>query len=187
LQDKEGYTPLHIAAGYLNRGVVRLLLSAGADPELSDRMDRSALDLIVALKQNTPTTPDFFARRGALDEVAKELETHLYEELEPRAILAKRTLPNPKAGEDPEAGPGPTEYLVLWSDGSEETWEPERNVADDVIADFEAGLEYASAKRVLERRRGAVNEYLVEVRQHFVCCVVTLAPRADASVTCAVG
>ena len=71
LQDKDGYTPLHIAAGYLNRGVVRLLLAAGADPELSDKQGRSALDLIVALKQNTPTTPDFFARRGALDDVAK--------------------------------------------------------------------------------------------------------------------
>ena len=71
LQDKDGYTPLHIAAGYLNRGVVRLLLAAGADPELSDRQGRSALDLVVSIKQNTPTTPDFFARRGALDDVVK--------------------------------------------------------------------------------------------------------------------
>ena len=71
LQDKDGYTPLHIAAGYLTRGVVRLLLAAGADPELSDRQGRSALDLVVSIKQNTPTTPDFFARRGALDDVVK--------------------------------------------------------------------------------------------------------------------
>ena len=42
--------------------------------------------------------------------------------------------------------------------------QPERNVADDVIADFEAGLEYASARRILDRRRGAVTEYLLEVR-----------------------
>ena len=165
LQDKEGYTPLHIAAGYLNRGVVRLLLSAGADPELEDRQGRSALDLIVALKENTPTTPDFFARRGALDEVAKaradvlacgtledrsegmclwfnapaldsawlaysacmcvcvcaqELETHLFEELEPCAIVAKR-------GSSTEEGAGPVEYLVNWGDGSEETWEVSSN------------------------------------------------------------
>jgi hypothetical protein len=42
--------------------------------------------------------------------------------------------------------------------------QPERNIADDVIADYEAGLEYASATRIVDRRRGAVTEYLVEVR-----------------------
>jgi signal recognition particle protein len=71
MQDKEGYTPLHIAAGYLNRGVVRVLLAAGADPELQDKQGRSALDLIVSLKENTPNTAELFTRRAALDEVAK--------------------------------------------------------------------------------------------------------------------
>jgi hypothetical protein len=96
--------------------VAALLLTAGADPELPDKQGRSALDLIAALKQNTPSTPDFFARRGALDQVAKELETHLYEELEPRAILSKRM--NSDAD-----GTGPPEYLVYWGDGAEDTWE----------------------------------------------------------------
>ena len=50
---------------------MRLLLAAGADPELSDKQDRSALDLIVALKEATPNTAEFVTRRGALDEVAK--------------------------------------------------------------------------------------------------------------------
>lgn len=36
-QDKDGYTPLHIAAGYLHKGIVRKLLDAGADPELEDK------------------------------------------------------------------------------------------------------------------------------------------------------
>lgn len=147
--------------------MVALLLSAGADPDLPDKQGRSALDLIAAIKANTPTTPDFFARRGALDGVTKELETHLFEELEPAAILAKRQVGTPG-----EAGAG-VEYLVRWGDGAEETWEPERNVADDVIADFEAGLEYAPARRVLDRRRGAVNEYLVEVRSR-QCSVCAL-------------
>jgi hypothetical protein len=127
----------------------------------------------------------------------QELETHLFEELEPCAIVAKR-------GSATEEGAGPVEYLVNWGDGSEETWEvrtcalactrhafavnlrsmrnvsssdmhthaalpllqPERNIADDVIADFEQGLEYATAVRVLDRRRGGVMEYLVEVRAH---------------------
>lgn len=41
--------------------------------------------------------------------------------------------------------------------------QPERNLADDVIADFQLGLEYCSAGAVLERRRGrAGSEFLVE-------------------------
>ena len=46
----------------------------------------------------------------------QELETHLFEELEPRAVLAKR-------GTAAAEGMGPLEYLVQWSDGSENTWE----------------------------------------------------------------
>jgi hypothetical protein len=69
-QDKVGYTPLHIASGYLNKGVARILLEAGADPELPDTQKRSALDLVLALKSGTPTSPEFFARRAALDDMA---------------------------------------------------------------------------------------------------------------------
>jgi hypothetical protein len=47
---------------------------------------------------------------------AQELETHLFEELEPVAILAKR---GGGTGEDAT----PLEFLVAWSDGSEDTWE----------------------------------------------------------------
>ena len=70
LQDKVGYTPLHIAAGYLNKSVARILLEAGADPELQDQQKRSALDLVLALKSGTPTSPEYFARRAALDDMA---------------------------------------------------------------------------------------------------------------------
>ena len=41
LQDKDGYTPLHIAAGYMYQGVVRLLVKNGADPEKKDKANRS--------------------------------------------------------------------------------------------------------------------------------------------------
>ena len=58
-------------------------------------------------------------------------------------------------------------------------YQPERNLADDVIADFEAGLEYASATRIRDRRRGAVTEYLVEVRARALRC--PSAPRACAA------
>jgi signal recognition particle 43 kDa protein len=69
-QDKVGYTPLHIAAGYLNKSIVRILLEAGADPEAKDKQERSPLDLVLALKSGTPTSPEFFARRAALDDMA---------------------------------------------------------------------------------------------------------------------
>jgi hypothetical protein len=70
VQDKVGYTPLHIAAGYLNKSIVRILLEAGADPEAKDKQERSPLDLVLALKSGTPTSPEFFARRAALDDMA---------------------------------------------------------------------------------------------------------------------
>lgn len=41
--------------------------------------------------------------------------------------------------------------------------QPERNLADDVIADFQLGLEYCSAGAIVERRRGrAGSEFLVK-------------------------
>ena len=90
---------------------------------------------------------------------SQELESFMFEELQPAAILAKRGGGEPLA--EGEAAPG-VEYLVHWGDGSPDTWEPERNIADDVIADFEAGLEYASAVAIsAQRRAGGCTEYLV--------------------------
>ena len=40
-QDSEGYTSLHIAAGYLNTETVETLLGAGANPEEEDDSGRS--------------------------------------------------------------------------------------------------------------------------------------------------
>ncbi len=83
----------------------------------------------------------------------------MFEELQPRAILAKRGEAAPPASGEPHA---PLEYLVHWGDGTPDTWEPERNLADDVVADFEAGLEYASAAAITaQRRANNVTEYLV--------------------------
>ena len=41
VQDKDGYTPLHIAAGYLHERVISLLMRFGADPSLEDNTGRS--------------------------------------------------------------------------------------------------------------------------------------------------
>ena len=72
IQDREaGYTPLHIAAGYLHGSIVRLLLGAGADPEQADKQGRSPSRLVASLKENTPPSPEYVSRRKALDDVAR--------------------------------------------------------------------------------------------------------------------
>lgn len=40
-QDKDGYTPLHIAAGYLHEQTASVLMTNGADPTLEDNSGRS--------------------------------------------------------------------------------------------------------------------------------------------------
>ena len=45
-QDADGYTPLHIAAGYQYVETVAQLLEAGADPDLEDGSGRTPLQLI---------------------------------------------------------------------------------------------------------------------------------------------
>ncbi|OAY66467.1 putative signal recognition particle 43 kDa protein, chloroplastic [Ananas comosus] len=47
------------------------------------------------------------------------------------------------------------EYLVEWRDGGERDWVRAEWVADDVAADFEAGLEYGVAEAVVGRRDAA--------------------------------
>lgn len=76
----------------------------------------------------------------------------MYEDVEVEQILEKRK--NEK---------GMTEYLVKWSDDSEESWEPASNIGEDLVKDFEEGLEYGIAERVLDKREveGKV-EYLVQ-------------------------
>lgn len=69
-QDKDGYTALHIAAGYVHNSVVRALLEAGANPEEEDLKGRSPLLLAQELLERTPrNNPMQFARRMALDQV----------------------------------------------------------------------------------------------------------------------
>eukprot|EP00270_Netrium_digitus_P014423 TRINITY_DN4896_c1_g1_i1.p1 TRINITY_DN4896_c1_g1~~TRINITY_DN4896_c1_g1_i1.p1 ORF type:complete len:442 (+),score=121.15 TRINITY_DN4896_c1_g1_i1:100-1425(+) len=157
-QDKEGFTALHIAAGYVHTTIVKILLDYGADPELEDIKGRSALSLAQDLIERIPkNNPMMFARRLALDQVVKMLDEAIFEEVEVEKILDKRQTSN-----------GQMEYLVSWSDGSEPSWESIENIADDVVRDFEEGLEYGIAESILEKRvtKGPkhrdVVEYLVK-------------------------
>ena len=76
---------------------------------------------------------------------------HLFEEVEPAAILKARTSPS-----------GVREFLVQWPDGRDDAWVGAGDVAPDVVADFDAGLEYAAAEQLLrDRARGDGREFLV--------------------------
>ena len=51
VQDPEGYTPLHMAAGYLHVEAVEELLKAGADITRSDRSGRDVRTLVDNLRE----------------------------------------------------------------------------------------------------------------------------------------
>ena len=59
----------------------------------------------------------------------------MFEEVPPAAIKRVR------AADD---GSGEKEYLVEWLDAFGDSWVPRRDVADDLVRDFENGLEYAA-------------------------------------------
>ncbi|KAF9621492.1 hypothetical protein IFM89_021796 [Coptis chinensis] len=148
-----GLTALHMAAGYVRPGVARMLLEFGADPEVEDDKGRTPLDLAREVLLSTPIgNPMHFARRYGLESVIKVLEEAIYEYAEVEEILEKR-------------GKGDkVEYLVRWKDGGSNEWVRGGFIAEDLVRDFEAGLEYAVAEAVVGKRggEGGKNEYLVK-------------------------
>lgn len=152
-EDKDGYTPLHIASGYLHQEIVKILLEAGANPELQDYSGRSALDLVEMLKANTPATTVTYSRRRALEDVAQCLESFVYEEMLPLSLQASRVSTN-----------GNTEYLIEWPDEYESLWVSEKQVADDLISDFQEGLSSEPFQCILSSKGSEKNgkEYLVQ-------------------------
>lgn len=128
--------PLHMAAGYAQPGAVKALLELGADPEPLDCRDRTPLHIAQeVLKASPQGSPDAIARRMSLDVVVKELEGALYEFVEVDQVIEAR-------GDDDRR-----EYLVQWTDGERE-WVKAEWVSEDLINDFEAGLEYGVAEAV---------------------------------------
>jgi signal recognition particle protein len=140
-KDKDSFTPLHIAAGYLHEKIVETLVRSGANPELEDSTGRSPLDLVETLTKNTPATTVTFARRSVLESIARTLEQFVFEEVPPAAIKKSRVA---------DDGSGTTEYLVEWLDDFADQWVSQRDVADDLVADFERGMEYAAFEKVYE-------------------------------------
>ncbi|GFR41876.1 hypothetical protein Agub_g2659 [Astrephomene gubernaculifera] len=141
LQDKEGFTPLHMAAGYMHTSSCAVLLEGGANPELRDSSGRDVVRLVEGLRGSMPLSMGSVQRRLALEEVANCLTDRLYDEVTPAAVLNMRTGPD-----------GSREFLVAFpaSDGRDDEWVPESRVGSEVLGDFLAGLEYASAEEVLD-------------------------------------
>ncbi|CAL8470619.1 g10161 [Coccomyxa elongata] len=157
LGDKEGYTPLHMAVGYSHVATVAALLEAGADPEVQDRQSRDVIALVESIREKMPIAPEYMGRRMALEQVTALLADNLFEEVEPVAVLKARKNEN-----------GTRDFLVKWSDGSEDSWVPQWNVANDVVEDFDAGLEYGEAERILKSvQRGDTREYLVQWKDDY--------------------
>lgn len=148
-----GLTALHMAAGYVKPDVAKLLMELRADPEVEDDRGRTPLDLAKEVLKATPRgNPMQFARRMGLEGVIRALEEAVFEYVEVQQILEKR-------------GKGVNlEYLVKWKDGEDNEWVKARFVGEDLVRDYEAGLEYAVAEGVIGKRRGddGKNEYLVK-------------------------
>lgn len=151
--NSSGLTALHMAAGYVKPGVVKLLVELGADTEAEDDRRRTPLDLAKEILKATPKgNPMQFPRRLGLEAVVRELEAAVYEYAEVEELLEKR-------------GKGQNlEYLVRWKDGGDNEWVKAAFIAEDLIGDFEAGLEYAVAEVVAAKRVGDEGkmEYLVK-------------------------
>ncbi|GAA0156867.1 homeodomain transcription factor [Lithospermum erythrorhizon] len=136
-----GLTALHIASGYVKPGVVKLLLQFGADPESEDHSCRTPLDLTKEILNVTPKgNPIQFARRLGLENVMTTLENAIFEYALVEEILEKR-------GKD-----SMVEYLVKWKDGEDNEWVKKSLIDEELVKDFEAGLEYAIAEYVLGER-----------------------------------
>ncbi|KAL5791256.1 hypothetical protein ACOSQ2_006144 [Xanthoceras sorbifolium] len=138
-----GLTALHMAAGYVKPGVVKLLVELGADAEVEDDRGLTPLDLAREILKVTPKgNPMQFARRLGLESVIKTLEESVFEYAEVQEILEKR-------------GKGDNiEYLVKWKEGGDPEWVKAGSIAEDLVADYEAGLEYAVAEAVVGTRTG---------------------------------
>jgi signal recognition particle protein len=108
---RDGLATLHMAAGYVKPGVVKVLLELGADPEIQDDKGRVPLDLAKEVLKVTPKgNPVQFARRLGLESVIRMLEGAIFKYAEVQEILEKR-------------GKGDhLEYLVKWKDSGDNEW-----------------------------------------------------------------
>jgi hypothetical protein len=117
------------------------------------KFSHQALSLVEALLQNTPATTTLFTKRLAMEAVLTALRSYMFEEIVPRAVIDKRTTSQ-------------TQYFVDWFDGElkshkqhlyslfsdkgyDPIWVDEADIADDLIEEFEGGVERASVSKII--------------------------------------
>jgi signal recognition particle protein len=158
-RDPDGLTPLHMATGYARENAVSALIELGADPEACDSRGRTPISLTQELIDRLPrANPLQFARRLAMENILKTLESEVFETVEVEQVLDRRV------SLSDSGGGSSIEYLVTWKDGAPPEWVPAASVADDLIKDYEAGLEYGIAEAVIGKRHNGGDgqtEYLV--------------------------
>lgn len=154
-----------MASGYLHTSTIIALLEGGADPEQADRQGRSPLELVESLRDALPpNNPSTVARRIALEDVLKVLTDNLYEDIQPEAVLDVRDVADAEEEDDKKkkVSTKEKEYLVKFPDEAEAIWVDAKYVSEEVVADFNAGLEYAEAEEIVDvRNRGDSRTYLV--------------------------
>ena len=178
IQDKDGYTPLHLAAGYMHSDFVLYMLEIGADPEVKDKAGRNVIDLTADLWKRMPSGPVYFDKRVKLQAISEKIDSVLYEEEIPEKILDKRQ----RQEQDGDgAFPGISrsdsmEYLIQWRKRSEDeepvvSWEPAESLSVQLRKDYDNEIEYCDANKLLDRRVESIQykgrertktEYLVE-------------------------
>lgn len=117
--DKEGFTPLHMAAGYLHNDVCTALLAGGADISKKDRQGRDISALLESLREKM-SSASAIKQRMRLEEVSKAVTYFSYEDVAPAAVLALRKVEGQK------------QYLVQWRDDFEDSWVAEEFMSAEV-------------------------------------------------------
>ena len=173
--DKDGYTPLHLAAGYMHSDFLLFMLGEGADPELKDKAGRTVVDLVADLWKRMPGGPAYLDKRMKLNAIREKIDAVLFEEVLPERILDRRAVGSEDKERDQgeESGSGAPasvigargdkpsiEYLVQWrgsresDDGEEESsgWVPSSYLSAQLRQDYDNDIEYCDAARLLDRR-----------------------------------
>lgn len=173
-----------MAAGYLHTSTIQVLIENNADPEQVDMQGRSPLALVESLRAALPPgNPATAGRRLALEEVLKCLTENvrcaipvafnpvgspsparpmcsspqLFEDVLPESVLDCRD-----AVDEEGESVGYKEYLVKFEDCEEAIWVPERYVSEEVAQDYEEGLVYDLAEKIVDHRnRGDSRSYKI--------------------------
>ncbi len=70
---RTGYTPLHMAAGYMHTSTMTALLVGGSDPQIKDNTGKDVVSLLDGLRNNMPLNLATVMQRLRLEEVANSL------------------------------------------------------------------------------------------------------------------